>query len=61
MATRKIQEGEKIKRNDLTTKRPGSGIPPNRINSVVGSTVNRTIEADTLVRKSDLENSSSFQ
>ncbi len=36
VTTRDIQKGEEIRKEDLTTKRPGTGIPPYLLDEIVG-------------------------
>ena len=48
MATAKrLEEGHVIERDDIVYKRPGTGIPSDRLYEVIGRRVNHTIEADT--------------
>lgn len=54
IACRDINPGDVMTKADITCKRPGTGIPPYRIGSVVGSTARRTIRKDELIRPSDL-------
>jgi N-acetylneuraminate synthase len=49
VAARKINEGEKITREDILIKRPGTGIPPAMIEMVTGRTARRQIETDELL------------
>lgn len=49
-----LASGSIITLNDLDAKRPGTGIPPERINDLVGKTLKNDVNADTLVKKSDL-------
>ncbi len=46
VAVRDIQEGEVIRRADLTTKRPGTGVSAWRIDEAVGAVAAERIEAD---------------
>lgn len=46
---RSIKKGERITRDDLTAKSPGSGIPPTRIKDLVGKIVQEDIAEDTLL------------
>jgi len=46
VAVRDIEAGETIRRADLTTKRPGTGISAWRIDEVVGAAAAERIEAD---------------
>ncbi len=49
VASRNIKKGEKISEDDLTFKRPGTGISPSEINNVVGRTAKEDIKEDTLI------------
>ena len=51
VSKRKINKNEKITRDMLTTKGPGSGISPMDINSIIGLTANRDIEDDIVLYK----------
>ncbi|MDH5403897.1 MAG: N-acetylneuraminate synthase [Candidatus Heimdallarchaeota archaeon] len=46
-----IKEGEKISRNNLTAKRPGTGIPILNFNQIDGKIALRTIKKDELITK----------
>lgn len=50
-----ISKDQVIKESFLTYKRPGTGIPPNEMNFVVGRSVNKTIMKDELIKWSDLK------
>ena len=50
-----IAKGEKLTDQSLTTKRPGTGIPANEIDDVLGRTAARDIVADEVIRKDDLQ------
>lgn len=54
VVTRSMKKGEILTLEDLDLKRPGVGIPPNEMESLKGRTLNRDVEADTLLRKEDL-------
>lgn len=54
VARRAIDAGETIARADLTIKRPGVGVPPWRLNEVVGRAAARAIEADAPLVDDDL-------
>lgn len=54
VATRDLPQGTRIVLGDLTAKRPGTGMPPAAMASLVGRTVLRDIEADTLIGESDV-------
>ncbi len=49
-----IAAGSEIKLEDLIMKRPGYGIPPTEIDSVVGKKAVHDIPADTLIKTEDL-------
>lgn len=51
---REISEGDVIREEDLTFKRPGTGIRPDEMSYVVGRKVNRRMQADELLRWHDL-------
>jgi len=43
-----------LKKDDLSAKRPGTGIPVERINELVGKILVRDVKADTLILDADL-------
>ena len=49
VARRSLQRGELLTRDNLTVKRPGTGIPPNRWDSVVGTVAIRDFAADEMI------------
>ena len=49
VAFRKINQGEIVKVNDLTFKRPGTGISPSDIDDVIGRIATKTIEEDEIL------------
>lgn len=49
-----ITKGEKLTDQCLTTKRPGTGIPANKFDDIVGRIAARDIVADEVVREDDL-------
>ena len=49
VAIRDIKKGEVIASEDLTFKRPGTGISPSRIGEIIGKTVKEDILEDTLL------------
>lgn len=51
VASRDILKGTIITEDDLTFKRPGSGISPDKINSVIGKTATANIKADDILDK----------
>lgn len=55
VATRTIEIGETIRREDLTAKSPAKGIPTQELYAVVGETARERIEAETFLEWADLE------
>ncbi|SDK80149.1 N-acetylneuraminate synthase [Modicisalibacter muralis] len=53
-AGQNITEGEIITRSDLTMKRPGTGLPPSLLETIIGRRAARTIGADQLLDWRDL-------
>ena len=49
-----IPQGARITRDMLVFKRPGTGIPPSKLSTVVGRRAAREIPADTLIQVEDL-------
>jgi N,N'-diacetyllegionaminate synthase len=54
VTTTSIGEGKQLTEENLTTKRPGTGIPARRYFEVLGSQVTTDLEADTIVDDSDI-------
>lgn len=52
--TRDMRAGEVLRREDLDAKRPGSGVPPERLERFVGGVLKRDVEADTLALETDV-------
>lgn len=50
VASKPLTQGSTIKKDDLTVKRPATGIPSEYFNNVVGSIVQQTVEKDTIIR-----------
>ena len=48
-----IKKGEMFTEQNLTTKRPGTGLPPKDLDTVIGTKASRDIPADTLLTKND--------
>ncbi len=55
VAARALPAGYRIAAEDLAFKKPGTGIPASRYQSVIGTTTKRTIAADTLLSEDDFE------
>ena len=49
VSNRLIKQGQTISADDLTAKRPGTGLPPVYMDRFVGSKANRDIEEDTML------------
>ena len=49
VAARDIKRGEFLTEDNLTTKRPGSGISPMRWEEVIGTCAKRDFKADELI------------
>jgi N-acetylneuraminate synthase len=54
VAVRDLPAGTTLTKDDLSAKRPGTGLPPEKINELVGKILNHDVKADTLIRSSDL-------
>ena len=54
VAVRDLAAGTVLTAPDLITKRPGSGIPANQLDAVIGRTLARSVAADTGLRLDDL-------
>ena len=50
-----LNKGSVIKKTDLEFKRPGLGIPPSKINLVIGKKINKKILSDNLLLLKDFE------
>ena len=49
-----IRKGQKIKRNMLDMKKPGTGINPLKIDTIIGRKVRINIKKDKLIKKEHL-------
>lgn len=49
-----LEAGSTISYNDIDAKRPGTGIPPEKINDLVGKILKNDVVGDTLIKKSDI-------
>jgi len=54
VAARDLKKETSIKLKDLSFKRPGNGIPPDKLDSVMGKKLKRAIKADNLIEMKDL-------
>ncbi len=55
IATRKINKGDIIKQEDLSSKRPGTGIPPPKMDLLIGKVCDRDILEGELIPSEMLE------
>ena len=55
IAVRDMKAGDILKREDLDVKRPGIGIAPERLESLIGCRLLKDIEADTLIMEENIE------
>ena len=46
--------GTKLELSHLDAKRPGNGLPPEKISQLIGKTLIKDIEGDTLITESDI-------
>lgn len=53
VAIKPIRMGEIIVKSSLVSKRPGTGIAPNQISSVIGKKAKTNIPEDTIIKKKD--------
>jgi sialic acid synthase SpsE len=52
VSNRFIKKGNIIKNDDLSLKRPGTGIQPSQIKSLIGKIAKKNINADTIIKPS---------
>ena len=55
VASKKIQKGNIIQKNMLDFKRPGTGLPPGRMNELLGKKTLKDIDEDEIINESDFE------
>jgi N,N'-diacetyllegionaminate synthase len=55
VAARALAAGTVLRRDDVVFKKPGTGLPPDRLNDVLGRTLRRAVEADALLAVDDIE------
>ncbi|MEK7396223.1 MAG: N-acetylneuraminate synthase family protein [Candidatus Poribacteria bacterium] len=54
IAAKDLKAGTKLTAGDLDVKRPGTGLPPEKINELIGRTLLRDIEGDRLISPEDI-------
>lgn len=52
---RNMKAGEVIREGDLNAKRPGTGVPPNKMREYIGKTLTGNVVGDTLLMEEDFE------
>lgn len=55
VTTKKLEAGHVLVREDMDVKRPGSGLPPNKIHELIGMRINKDIDSDMLIMMSDID------
>lgn len=50
-----LSAGHRLSSDDVALKKPGIGIPPTRLNDVIGRVLIRAVPADTILAESDFE------
>lgn len=56
VTTRALKSGHILAREDMTVKRPGTGISPDKMEELVGKMLNKDIDSDMLIMASDIQN-----
>lgn len=55
VASKDIKKGEEITKDNITFKRPGTGISPSKVDKIIGMNANKDIAEDTLLTYEMLE------
>jgi N,N'-diacetyllegionaminate synthase len=55
VVVRDLCAGTVLRREDLTTKKPGTGIPAARLHELIGSKLKHAVKAETLLKEGDLD------
>ena len=55
VSSKDLKAGKKLVKTDLDVKRPGTGFIPSKLNDLIGRTLIRDVEKDTLITEEDLE------
>lgn len=55
VSSKKLKKGDVITESDLAFKRPGTGIPPNEYNYLIGRKLNTDLEEDSLLNWNNFE------
>lgn len=56
IVTKDLPAGAVLSLQDLDAKRPGTGIPADMLEDMIGRTLKRSVEADTVLTMDDIEN-----
>lgn len=54
VAKKDLRKGDIIKEENIEFKRPGNGIPPNKMNIIIGEKINKDIPKDTIISLDNL-------
>lgn len=54
VTVRELHKGEVLQKSDLDVKRPGTGIPPDRLEELVGCVLQHDVAADTVLDETDI-------
>jgi sialic acid synthase SpsE len=54
-AIARIRKGEEFSRDNIGVKRPGTGLPPKALGSLIGKRARRDISRDEMIRMEDVE------
>ena len=54
VANKNLKAGTVLKKEDLTLKKPGTGLPAARLPELVGRQLKRAVAADTMISEEDL-------
>ena len=55
VSSKDLKAGKKLVKSDLDVKRPGTGFIPSKLNDLIGRTLIRDVEKDTLITEQDLK------
>lgn len=55
VASRNLEIGTVLSKELVSIKRPGTGIPPTKIDEIIGKTVKRRLDKDDIIKMEDLE------
>lgn len=53
--SKKLKKGEILKEENIIIKRPGTGISPLEYYNIIGKKINKDLEEDSILKKSDIE------